>query len=50
MALLVLSAGIGLYLRIDSLASGSGSPAFDWAVIAFWLFVAAGAVRILVRR
>ena len=50
MALLILSAGIGLYLRIDSLASGSGSPAFDWVVIAFWLFVAAGAVRFLVRR
>ena len=50
MVLLILSAGIGLYLRIESLQSGSGSPAFDWAVIAFWLFVAAGAVRVLVRR
>ncbi len=50
MVLLILSAGIGLCLRIDSLVSGSGNPAFDWAVIAFWLFVAAGAVRVLVRR
>ena len=50
MVLLILSAGIGLYLRIGSLVSGSGSPAFGWAVIAFYVFVAAGAVRVLVRR
>ena len=47
--LFLLSAALGVYLRIDSLAAGSGSPAFDLALITFWFVTAAAAVRTLVR-
>jgi hypothetical protein len=50
LVLILLSAAIGLWLRIASLLSGSARPALDWLVVAFWFVVAGAAARVLVRR